>query len=117
MSQQAWQEFDEDGRMKHSSLRERVVDVMEEHVKFTRLVREHADFLVDRDLRVWLTEVQEGPGLSHAADDEPVKRRFVPRMVTDAAQIGVEAARRRAAGRSLAGIEAGTGFELLDINM
>ena len=44
----AWQEFDDDGRMKPSSLRERVVDVMEEHVKFTRLVREHADFLVDR---------------------------------------------------------------------
>jgi len=29
----AWQEFDDDGRMKHSSLRERVVDVMEEHIK------------------------------------------------------------------------------------
>ena len=44
----AWQEFDDDGRMRHSSLRERVVDVMEEHVKTTRLYREHADFLVDR---------------------------------------------------------------------
>ena len=68
----AWQEFDDDGRMKRSnpnpnnptptptptptpnpnpklrrmkpsSLRERVVDVMEEHMKMTRLVREHAD--------------------------------------------------------------------------
>eukprot|EP00308_Calcidiscus_leptoporus_P005482 CAMPEP_0119400614 /NCGR_PEP_ID=MMETSP1334-20130426/141957_1 /TAXON_ID=127549 /ORGANISM="Calcidiscus leptoporus, Strain RCC1130" /LENGTH=260 /DNA_ID=CAMNT_0007424523 /DNA_START=244 /DNA_END=1027 /DNA_ORIENTATION=- len=44
----AWQEFDECGRMKPGSFRERVVDVMEEHVKFTRLMREHADFLVDR---------------------------------------------------------------------
>ena len=44
----AWQEFDDDGRMKPSSLRERVVDVMEEHMKMTRLVREHADYLVDR---------------------------------------------------------------------
>ena len=33
---------------RHSSLRERVVDVMEEHMKFTRIMREHADFLVDR---------------------------------------------------------------------
>ena len=44
----AWQEFDGDGRMRHSSLRARVVDVMEEHLKTTRLLREHADFLVDR---------------------------------------------------------------------
>lgn len=44
----AWQEFDDSGRMKSSSLRDRVVDVMEEHIKFTRLMREHADFLVDR---------------------------------------------------------------------
>lgn len=44
----AWKEFDENGRMKPSSFRERVVDVMEEHLKFTRILREHADFLVDR---------------------------------------------------------------------
>ena len=34
--------------MKPSDFRHRVVDVMEEHLKFTKLVREHADFLVDR---------------------------------------------------------------------
>ena len=44
----AWQEFDEAGRMKPSGYRERVVDVMEEHFKFTLLLREQADFLVDR---------------------------------------------------------------------
>jgi arsenical resistance protein ArsH len=44
----AWQEFDEEGRMKASPLRDRVVDVMEEHLKFSKLVREQADFLVDR---------------------------------------------------------------------
>lgn len=44
----AWQEFDDAGRMKPSDFRDRVVDVMEEHFKFTCLVREHADFLVDR---------------------------------------------------------------------
>eukprot|EP00929_Paragymnodinium_shiwhaense_P120713 TRINITY_DN92743_c0_g1_i1.p1 TRINITY_DN92743_c0_g1~~TRINITY_DN92743_c0_g1_i1.p1 ORF type:complete len:428 (+),score=60.61 TRINITY_DN92743_c0_g1_i1:52-1284(+) len=43
----AWQEF-EGGRMKPSSYRERVVDVMEEFFKFTLVMREHADFFVDR---------------------------------------------------------------------
>jgi len=46
--EKAWKQFDEHGRMKPSSFRERVVDVMEEHLKFTRILREHADFLVDR---------------------------------------------------------------------
>mmetsp|Transcript_22122 Transcript_22122/g.28264 ORF Transcript_22122/g.28264 Transcript_22122/m.28264 type:complete len:178 (-) Transcript_22122:76-609(-) len=44
----AWQEFDDDGRMKDSSFRERVIDVIEEYYKFTLIMREHADFLVDR---------------------------------------------------------------------
>ena len=44
----AWQEFDDDGRMKESDFRDRVVDVMEEYYKFTLIMREHADFLVDR---------------------------------------------------------------------
>ena len=44
----AWQEFDAHGRLKPSPFRERVVDVMEEHFKFSLLMREHADFLVDR---------------------------------------------------------------------
>jgi arsenic resistance protein ArsH len=43
----AYLEFDEGNRMKPSSLYERVVDVMEELVKFTLLLREHPD-LVDR---------------------------------------------------------------------
>ncbi|KAB7623184.1 arsenical resistance protein ArsH [Alkalilimnicola sp. S0819] len=43
-----WQEFDEQGRMKRSALYDRVVDVMEELVKFTVLTREHADYLVNR---------------------------------------------------------------------
>ncbi len=44
----AWQEFDEDGRMKPSLYYDRVVDVMEELVKFTLLVRDRSDYLVDR---------------------------------------------------------------------
>jgi arsenical resistance protein ArsH len=44
----AWQEFGDDGRMKDSSLRERVVDVCEELYKFALVNREYADFFVDR---------------------------------------------------------------------
>ena len=44
----AYQEFDEAGRMKPSAYYDRVVDVMEELVKFTLLTRDHADHLVDR---------------------------------------------------------------------
>ena len=44
----AFLEFDESGRMKPSSYYERVVDVMEELVKFTLLTRDSADYLVDR---------------------------------------------------------------------
>lgn len=45
---QAWKEFDDDGRMKESSNRDRVVDVMEEFFKFTLIMREHKDVLNDR---------------------------------------------------------------------
>lgn len=44
----AYQEFDESGRMKPSSYYDRVVDVMEELVKFTLLTRGSASYLVDR---------------------------------------------------------------------
>lgn len=44
----AWQEFGDDGRMKPSSYRDRVVDVMEELMKFTLMVRGRSDYLVDR---------------------------------------------------------------------
>ncbi len=44
----AYEEFDEAGRMKPSSYYDRVVDVMEELVKFTLLTRDIAPYLVDR---------------------------------------------------------------------
>jgi arsenic resistance protein ArsH len=44
----AFLEFDEAGRMKPSAYYERVVDVMEELVKFTLLTRDCAAYLVDR---------------------------------------------------------------------
>jgi arsenical resistance protein ArsH len=45
---QAFNEFNEDGTMKPSSYRDRVVDVMEELMRFTYLTRDVSDFLVDR---------------------------------------------------------------------
>jgi len=44
----AFTEFDEAGRIKPSAFYERVVDVMEELVKFTLLTRDVAPYLVDR---------------------------------------------------------------------
>jgi arsenical resistance protein ArsH len=44
----AFQEFDEAGRMKPSAYYDRIVDVMEELVRFTVLLRPHAAQLVDR---------------------------------------------------------------------
>ena len=44
----AWQEFDEHDRLKPSAYHDRVVDVLEELVKFTLLTRDVAPYLVDR---------------------------------------------------------------------
>jgi hypothetical protein len=46
--EKAFLEFDEAGRMKPSAVYERVVDVMEELMKFTLLTRDLALYLVDR---------------------------------------------------------------------
>ena len=44
----AWAEFEEDGRMKPSPYYDRIVDVMEELMKFTLLTRGCSDYLTDR---------------------------------------------------------------------
>ncbi len=44
----AWQEFGPDGRMHPSPFYDRMVDVMEELVKFTHLTRDNRTYLLDR---------------------------------------------------------------------
>ena len=44
----AWDEFDDEGRMRPSSFYNRLVDLMEELYRFTLLTRDIKDVLVDR---------------------------------------------------------------------
>ncbi|KGJ22101.1 arsenical resistance protein ArsH [Paracoccus sanguinis] len=71
----AYQEFDEAGRMKPSSYYDRIVDVMEELVRFTILTRPHAARLVDRysERKVAGKAVDAAADLSSVAI-EPQKR-------------------------------------------
>ena len=59
----AYKEFDEAGRMKPSSYYDRIVDVMEELVRFTILLRPHTAQLVDR------YSERKSAGVVSAADD------------------------------------------------
>lgn len=85
----AWQEFDESGRMKPSAFYDRVVDVMEELFKFTLMVRDRSDYLVDR------YSERKGAATARAVSAAAgvVEAPAAPAVV-DAGKIGVAAAKR-----------------------
>lgn len=62
----AYTEFEDDGRMKPGPLYDRVVDVVEELVKFTLLTRDRSDYLTDR-YSERKAEGRIAPGAEHAA--------------------------------------------------
>jgi arsenic resistance protein ArsH len=63
----AYKEFDENGRMRPSSYYDRIVDVMEELVRFTVLLRPHATQLVDRYSERKATGAATGVDEDHSA--------------------------------------------------
>ena len=64
----AYQEFDEAGRMKPSAYYQRVVDVCEELVKFTWLVRGRSAYLTDR----YSERVETAEALSRRVDQRAI---------------------------------------------
>jgi len=78
----AWQEFDDEGRMKPSSYYDRAVDVIEELVKFTLMVRGRSDYLTDRySERKGHLAARAGVGAS-AAGEVPVASATVTASTT-----------------------------------
>lgn len=67
-----------------------------------------ADVILDDTLHPWLSEVQEGPGLSF---DDAIKRDVIPPMLVEAAEIMLEIARRKREGSSLESLDAVHRFE------
>jgi arsenic resistance protein ArsH len=63
----AYKEFGEDDRMRASSYYDRIVDVMEELVRFTVLLRPHSGQLVDRYSERKERGVPIDPSMDHSA--------------------------------------------------
>lgn len=70
----AYQEFDENDRMKPSSYYDRIVDVMEELVRFTILTRPHAGQLVDRYSERKAAALKHDPTTDKSAVSAPQKQ-------------------------------------------
>ena len=77
----AYQEFDEAGRMRPSSFYHRVVDVMEELVKFTLLLRDRADYLTDR----YSERVESAEAVSKRVNQRSILRFHPPLGATSTA--------------------------------
>lgn len=71
-------EFDEDGRMKPSSYYDRIVDVMEELMKFTLLTRGRSDYLTDR----YSERKESAAQLSERVNQRSIKSRQMPAFST-----------------------------------
>jgi len=74
----AYQEFDDNGRMKSSSYYERLVDVMEELVKFTLIVRDRSDYLTSRyserkEAKLSVATTLAAAAMSHEASQDETK--------------------------------------------
>jgi arsenic resistance protein ArsH len=70
----AFQEFDDNGRMKPSDYYDRIVDVMEELVRLTVLTRPHAAQLVDRYSERKAAALKRDPTTDRAAIAAPPQR-------------------------------------------
>jgi hypothetical protein len=88
----AYLEFDDAGRMKPSAFYDRVVDVMEELVKFTLLTRDGAGYLVDR----YSERKESAKALSKRVDQRSIQR---PEMRGTAARCACTSAGGTASGR------------------
>lgn len=70
----AFQEFDDNGRMKPSDYYDRIVDVMEELVRLTILTRPHAAQLVDRYSERKAAALKRDPTTDRSAITAPPRR-------------------------------------------
>ena len=68
------------------------------------------DFIVDRDLHVWMTEAQSSPGLGH---DTPTRRALYSKLLPATAGILEEVATKQGQGLPLFPMENTGGFQLI----
>ena len=68
------------------------------------------DFIVDRDLHVWMTEAQSSPGLGH---ETPTRKALYAKLLPSTIDIVTEVTEKQAAGKPLFPMEKTGSFELV----